>query len=66
GALALLRGARVAAGLRGGDFATPDDVKQLAPLIVAHRLVLTPEAALEGTADADVVTAVLATTPVPR
>jgi MoxR-like ATPase len=66
GALALLKAARVSAGLRGGEFVTPDDVKQVAPAVMAHRLVLTPEAALEGAADLDVVRALLAETPVPR
>ncbi len=66
GALALIRAARIAAGLRGGDFVTPDDVKQVAPWILAHRLVLTPEAALEEVDDAEVVTSLLAATPVPR
>ena len=31
GALALLKAARISAGLRGGEFVTPDDVKQVAP-----------------------------------
>jgi MoxR-like ATPase len=66
GALALLKAARIAAGLRGGDFATPDDVKGAAVWVMAHRLLLTPEAALEGTTDVDVVRSLLAETPVPR
>jgi MoxR-like ATPase len=66
GALSLIRAARVAAGLRGADFVTPDDVKQVAPWIIAHRIVLTPEAALEGATDAEVVSDLLTTTPVPR
>ncbi len=66
GALALLRGARVVAGMRGADFVTPDDVKQIAPWILPHRLLLTPEAALEGATDTEIVTALLAATPVPR
>jgi MoxR-like ATPase len=66
GALSLIRAARVAAGLRGGDFVTPDDVKLVAPWIVAHRIALTPEAALEGGTDAEVVTDLLTSTPVPR
>jgi MoxR-like ATPase len=48
GALALARCARVEAALRGGDYAVPDDVKRVAPWVVRHRLVLAPEAALEG------------------
>jgi len=66
GALALLKAARVAAGLRGADFVSPDDVKEVAPWVIPHRLVLTPEAALEGVRDAEIVRALLADTPVPR
>ena len=66
GALSLLKAARIAAGLRGGDFVTPDDVKDIATPVMAHRLVLTPEGALEGVTDLEVVRALLAETPVPR
>ena len=66
GALALVKAARITAGLRGGDFVTPDDVKEAAFWVIAHRLVLTPEAALEGLTDLDVVRALLTETPVPR
>ncbi|HEV8018687.1 MAG TPA: MoxR family ATPase [Steroidobacteraceae bacterium] len=66
GVLALIKAARVVAGLRASDFVTPDDVKQAAPWVLAHRLVLTPEATLEGASDAEVVKGLLATTPVPR
>jgi MoxR-like ATPase len=66
GALALLKAARIAAGLRGADYVTPDDVKETAAWVMAHRLVLTAEAALEGVSDLDVVRSLLAETPVPR
>ncbi len=66
GALALMKAARVNAGLRGADFVAPDDVKDAAVGVIAHRLVLTPEAALEGMTDVDVVRTLLAETPVPR
>ncbi|HKD55140.1 MAG TPA: MoxR family ATPase [Steroidobacteraceae bacterium] len=66
GALALLKAARIAAALRGSDFATPDDVKETAPWVMAHRLLLTPEAALEGSSDVEIVRSLLAETPVPR
>jgi MoxR-like ATPase len=48
GALALMRCARVEAACKGRDYVVPDDVKDIAPNITAHRLVLTPEASLEG------------------
>jgi MoxR-like ATPase len=66
GALALLKAARITAGLRGSDFVTPDDVKEAASWVMAHRLVLTAEAALEGLTDVDVVRSLLTETPVPR
>ena len=66
GALALIKAARIIAGFRGGDFVTPDDVKEAAMWVIAHRLVLTPEASLEGLRDVDVVRGLLAETAVPR
>jgi MoxR-like ATPase len=66
GALALLKAARITAGMRGAEFVTPDDVKTVAPSVIAHRLVLTPEAVLEGSTDLDVVRSLLAETAVPR
>jgi MoxR-like ATPase len=66
GALALLRAARVAAGMRGSDFVTPDDVKLVAPWIIAHRLTLSAEAALERRSDVAIVRALLERVSVPR
>ncbi|HWK76092.1 MAG TPA: MoxR family ATPase [Povalibacter sp.] len=66
GVLALLRAARISAGMRGGDFVTPDDVKQVAPLVIPHRLVLAPEAVLEGVTEQIVTQRLLEQTPVPR
>jgi MoxR-like ATPase len=66
GVLALTRAARIEAGLRGADFATPDDVKAVATIVMAHRLVLTPEAALEGLAQSALVQRILEQVPVPR
>jgi MoxR-like ATPase len=66
GALVLLKAARIIAALRAGDFVSPDDIKEAAPFVLAHRLVLTPEAVLEGTADVDIVRSILADIAVPR
>jgi MoxR-like ATPase len=48
-ALALIRAARARALIGGRPFVLPDDVKGLAVAVLAHRLVLTPEAEMEGT-----------------
>jgi MoxR-like ATPase len=66
GVLALLRAARVHAGLRGGDFVSPDDVQTVARWVLAHRLVLRPESALDGDTDLGIVGAILDGTAVPR
>ena len=66
GALALLLAARVAAGMRGSEFVTPDDVKLVVPWIVPHRLTLSPEAALEGRSDRELTRTLLERVPVPR
>jgi MoxR-like ATPase len=66
GALAMLRAARVQAGLRGGKFVTPDDVKRVARWVVPHRLALKPEALLETLDSRDLTTALLERVAVPR
>jgi MoxR-like ATPase len=65
-ALALARCARIEAGLRGADFAVPDDVKRVAPWVIPHRVVLTPDAALEGLSPALEIKRILDAVPVPR
>jgi MoxR-like ATPase len=66
GALAALRAARIAAALRGGTFVSPDDVKEVLPTVISHRLVLAPEAMLEGITMQAIVQRMLDQTPVPR
>ncbi len=66
GALALMRTGRVEAAVRGGEFVTPDDVKLVARAVMAHRLILTPDAALEGIGAPEVVDAILDRVKVPR
>lgn len=48
GAMALVRGARSWALAQGRTYVTPDDVKALAEPVLAHRLVLDPEAEFDG------------------
>ncbi len=63
--LALQRAARARAAASGRAFVTPDDIKVLAPAVLGHRLVLTPEAAVQGADAARVVDEVLHHVPVP-
>jgi MoxR-like ATPase len=66
GALALLHAARIAAALHGSAFAAPDDVKGMFPWVVPHRLVLAPEAQLEGMTEHSIAQRLLDQVPVPR
>ncbi|MET0641256.1 MAG: MoxR family ATPase, partial [Jiangellaceae bacterium] len=66
GATALLATSRAWAWLSGRDFVTPDDVKALARPTLRHRVILRPEAELEGVTADSVLDTVLATVPVPR
>lgn len=58
-ALALLHASKARALLFGRDFVLPDDVRELAPAILSHRIVLAPEAELDGVTGAAVVTEAL-------
>ncbi|MFI0349014.1 AAA family ATPase [Actinomadura sp. 9N407] len=64
--LALLRAARVRAAAAARSFLVPEDVKALAVPVIAHRLIVTPEAELRGRTGADVVGEVLAKVPTPQ
>jgi MoxR-like ATPase len=62
----LLAASRVAAWIAGRDFATPDDVAAMAPSVLRHRLLLTPEAELERYGADEAIEAALHAVPVPR
>jgi MoxR-like ATPase len=64
--IALLLAAQAAAAIEGRAFATPDDVKNVAPLVLPHRLIVAPDAEIEGTSAGDVLRDVLVGVPVPR
>lgn len=65
-ALALVAATQAAAYLDGRNFATSDDVKEVAPPVLAHRIIVRPEAELDGVNADAVVSRVLATVPVPE
>jgi MoxR-like ATPase len=64
--IALLTAAQGAAAIEGRDFATPDDVKDVADFVISHRLIVAPDAEIEGVSARDVLREVLAGVPVPR
>ena len=62
----LLLVAKVLAALRGRGYLIPDDIKDMAPPALRHRMVLRPEADVEGLTADDIIRQVLDTVPVPR
>lgn len=66
GSLALQRVSCAWAASEGRSFVTPEDVKRLAVAVLAHRLILTPEAELQGLGAASVVGGILEQTAVPQ
>jgi MoxR-like ATPase len=65
-ALGWLQAARALAYVRKRDFVTPDDLKELAGPVLRHRLVLRPEAEIEGIGVEQVIEQLLASVAVPR
>lgn len=66
GSLAILSSAKAMAAIRGRDFITPDDVQYVAPHVLNHRLILTPEAEMEGVKTLDLITEIIKEVEVPR
>lgn len=64
--IGLLTGARSLALLRGRNFVVPDDIADVAPLVLRHRLLLTPEAEIEQRTADEVIADVIRQTDVPR
>ena len=62
----LLLASRVAAAMDGRDYVNPDDVRRLCPWTLRHRIILNPDAEIEGLAADDVVAEILSTVPVPE
>jgi MoxR-like ATPase len=65
-ALAWLSAAKAHAAIEGRDFVTPDNIKFVAEPVLRHRLILTPEAELDGVTIAQVIANLLRQVPVPR
>ncbi len=65
-AVAWLQATKAHAWLEGRDFVTPDDVKAIAPPLLRHRLILRPEAQLDGLVIDTVINSLLGQVTVPR
>lgn len=64
--LSILKASKAFAAIRGRDFVTPDDIQFVTIHVLNHRLILTPEAEMEGTQIEEVIREILQTIEVPR
>ncbi|MCO7128068.1 MoxR family ATPase [Sporolactobacillus shoreicorticis] len=65
GTLGFLRAVQACAFIEGRDYAIPDDVKSVAPYVLAHRIILNQEAVYENTDALSVIQEIVRTTKVP-
>ena len=63
--LALYQSAQAWAAIHGREFVLPDDVKQVAPPVLCHRLMVSPQAQLRGRSATELVADIVAMVPVP-
>lgn len=64
--IALLLASKTYAAIQGRDYIIPDDVKHLTPPVYRHRILLKPEAEIEGLTSDDVIDRLLAEVEIPR
>ncbi len=64
--LAILRSAKANAAIKGRDFVTPEDIKEMATPVLRHRIILTPEKEMEGITADELIENILRTIEVPR
>jgi len=64
--LALLKAAKASAAINGRDFVIPEDIIEMAPHVLRHRIMLTPEKEMEGLSPDELIEIILKTLEVPR
>lgn len=64
--IAVMNGAKAIAAIRGRDFVTPDDIVEVVPHVLRHRIILTPEKEMEGLSCDDVIQQIIKKLEIPR
>lgn len=64
--LAILTSSKAIAAMRGRDFVTPDDIREVAVPVLQHRVMLTPEREMEGLTAREVVLQIIQQVEIPR
>jgi MoxR-like ATPase len=62
-ALALHHACKALSLIKGRDYALPDDIRYLAPMVLGHRIMVVPEAEIDGTTGANIVSEAIDKTP---
>ena len=64
--LALMKAAKAAAAMKSRNFVIPEDIQSMAPHVLRHRIMLTPEKEMEGIAPDDLIETIIKGTEIPR
>ncbi len=64
--LAILTSSKAIAAMRGRDFITPDDIREVAIPVLQHRVMLTPEREMEGLTSGEIIRQLIQSVEVPR
>lgn len=64
--LAIVRASKAFAAIRGRDFVTPDDIIEIIPHVLRHRIILTPEKEMEGLTPDDLIEKIIKSVEIPR
>jgi MoxR-like ATPase len=64
--LAVMKASKAFAAMRGRDFVLPEDVIEVVPHVLRHRIMLTPEKEMEGLTPDDMVKKMMASVEIPR
>jgi MoxR-like ATPase len=65
-AIAWMTASKAYAALQGRDFVTPDDIKSISNAVLRHRLILTPDAEMEGITADELLEDIINKTEIPR
>ena len=64
--LAIMNAAKAMAAINGRDFVTPDDILEVIPPVLRHRIILTPDKEMEGITEDNVLKQIIQTMDIPR
>jgi MoxR-like ATPase len=64
--LAIMKASKAIAAIRGRDFVVPEDIIEITPNVLRHRIILTPEKEMEGITPDDMIRRIIESVEVPR